>query len=150
MDITDPPGAARRLPFAPTVLQRAVLSISALLAAYIGWEGIVDTTGFLRAMDVEILGPGGMNEIRAQYGGFFGAVTIVCLLGMFGRIRPSAALTVMIAIYGGVLFGRLVSLGLDGMAVFESYPALLQRAHVIDLVGLILSAIALRQGDRAA
>jgi hypothetical protein len=101
-------------------------------------------------MDVEILGPGGMNEIRAQYGGFFGAVALVCLLGLTGRIRPSAALILMIAIYGGVLFGRLVSLALDGAAVFEVYPPLLQRAHVIDFLGLILSALALRQGDRSA
>lgn len=148
MDLSDPPGIAQRVPFAPTILQRSILVISALLAAYIAYEGLVDTRGFLNAMDVEILGPGGMNEIRAQYGGFFAAVTIVCVLGIFGRIRPSAALILMAAIYGGVLFGRLVSLGLDGVEVFSAYPPLLQRAHVIDLVGLIWSLAAIRQGDR--
>lgn len=147
MDIADPPARAQS-GYAPTMLQRAVLAISAALAAYIGWLGLADTPAFLAAMDVEILGPGGMNEIRAQYGGFFAAVTIVCMLGITGRIRPSAALILMAAIYGGVLFGRLVSLGLDGPETFWSYPGLLQRAHLIDFLGLILTAIALRQGDR--
>jgi len=147
MEIPDPDISRPGL-YAPTVLQRAVLTVSALLAAYIAWEGLVDTASFLRAMDVEINGPGGMNEIRAQYGGFFGAVGVICLLGIIGRIRPSAALIVMIAIYGGVLFGRLVSLALDGADAFSAYPALLQRAHVIDLAGLVLSVIALGQGDR--
>ncbi len=148
MELSDPHTAARRTGFAPTILQRTILAISALLAAYIAWEGLADTSAFLKAMDVEILGPGGMNEIRAQYGGFFAAVTVVCGLGIVGIIRPSAPLILMAAIYGGVLFGRLVSLGLDGSEVFSAYPPLLQRAHVIDFVGLILSILALRQGDR--
>lgn len=134
--------------YAPTVLQRVVLAFSGLLAGYIAWEGLVDTVGFLRALDVEITGPGGMNEIRAQYGGFFAAVAVVCLAGFAGWLRTTTALTVMVAIYGGVLCGRLISIGLDGPAVFAQYNDLLQRTHVIDFVGLVLTCLGLRQGDR--
>lgn len=51
-----------------------------------------------------------MNEVRSQYGGFFGAVAVVLLLVVAGRIPLETGFIVGAMIFGGLAFGRFFSL----------------------------------------
>ena len=53
-------------------------------------------------------------EIRAGYGGLFGAVSYVCAMGALRPPRRTQALTVAVIALGGFTVGRLLSWGLDG------------------------------------
>jgi len=134
--------------FAPTVFQRLVLLISTFVAAWIGWQGLTQPESFVGAMEIEITGAGGRNEIMAQYGAYFVAVALALLVGAIGVLRTSTALIVLVLIYGGVFVGRIYVLMSDGWEVFSAYPTMLQNAHYIDPIGLLLCLAALAQGDR--
>ncbi|MEO1293805.1 MAG: DUF4345 family protein [Pseudomonadota bacterium] len=134
--------------FHPSLFQRAVLGLSAVLALWIGAQGLFAPDAFMAALGLSIDNPGGRNEVRAQYGSYFVLLALLWIGGAVGRIRTSTALMVLAVLYVGVLSGRLMSLGLDGFAVFGTYPDVIQRVHGIDAVGAAITLLALRTADR--
>lgn len=83
----------------------------------------------------------GFNEIRAQYGGFFLAACAANLLAVFGRVPRSAALFVDLIVFGGLIAGRLMSLGFDGG--LRAYGPVIHALYFIDAAGFLLSIAAL-------
>lgn len=135
-----------RAGFRPSLFQRAVMGVTALIALAIGLRALTDPAGFLNGMQMAAVGPAGLNETRGQYGAFFIALVLYAGLGAAGIVRTTSVLAMLLVLYAGVLAGRVIHLALVGFDAIGSYPPIMQAIHVVDLVGLIASALALRQG----
>lgn len=96
---------------------------------------------FASRLGLAIANPGGINEIRAQYAGFFLAVSVVCIASLFGAVPRPSAFVVLIVVFAGLISGRLVSLALNhGTAGYS--PTILALVF-FDSLGLLLSLAAL-------
>ncbi|MEI4861571.1 hypothetical protein Q8G41_28695, partial [Klebsiella pneumoniae] len=74
---------------------------------------------FAAKLGLGIVNAGGLNEVRAQYAGFFFAVAVVCSASLLGLLARQTSFVIMAAVYGGLLAGRLVSLVINaGVAGF--------------------------------
>jgi hypothetical protein len=83
----------------------------------------------------------GRNEIRAQYGGFFLAVTVASVLALVGTIPRQTGLLVNAVVFGGLIAGRLTSLVVDRH--MDGYGLAIRALFFIDATGFILSIAAL-------
>lgn len=130
----------------PTLYQRTVMFVTAGMALFLGIFAIADPTGFLAAMQMSAEGPAALNEMRAQYGGFFLALGVFLLASAAGRIGTRAGLWAMVVMYGGIFTGRMLHLTVFGGAPdFPDYNTTMQVIHLIDGGGFIASLIALRE-----
>ncbi len=136
--------------FRPTLLQRAIMGLTALIALAIAYGGLANPDGFLAGMQLAAQGPAGLNETRGQYGGFFLLAAIYAGLGAGGYVRPTGVLGFQVVLYGGVFLGRAAHLALGGYDDFAAYPPAMRAVHIVDAAGLLLSGLALRQGARSA
>jgi hypothetical protein len=84
---------------------------------------------------------GGINEVRAQYAGFFFAAALVCGAALGGYLPRTAALVVIAVIFGGLIGGRLASLAIDRSVA--GYGATIRALFVIDAAGFALALAAL-------
>src|SRR5207244_13221970 len=108
--------------------------INVLFCLFTVWSSAIAPESFAARLGLGILNAGGVNEVRAQYSGFFLAVAIVCTASLLGLISRQTSFVVMGAVYGGLLGGRLHSLALNaGVAGYG--PTILAR-YVIDAIGL--------------
>lgn len=96
---------------------------------------------FASRLGLAIANSGGINEIRAQYAGFFLAVSIVCIAALVGAVPRPSAFIVLIVIFAGLIFGRLVSLALNHGT--SGYPPTILALILFDSFGFILSLSAL-------
>jgi hypothetical protein len=95
---------------------------------------------FAEQLGMKVVNAGGTNEVYAQYAGFFLAAAIVCLIALLGQIARAAAYIMLVAIFGGLLAGRVFSLMANGgMAGFT--PTIVS-LYAIDAIGLLVSATA--------
>lgn len=133
--------------YSPDLFQRAVLGLSALIAAWIAYHGLFSPDAFMASLSITIDDSSGRNEIRGQYGGFFFVVCILLVSGAVGWLRTSTALIILASLYGGVFLGRIGSLAFDGWSEFIDYPQTLMLAHVMDATGFLLTLIAIARGD---
>lgn len=102
---------------------------------------------FAESLGLTIANPGGTNEIRAQYSGFFLVAGCLCLAAVATPGLHTYALTVLIVTFGGLLLGRVASLALNrGLSGFTSTIVAL---YAIDALGLSLSLLALWSEVRA-
>jgi hypothetical protein len=108
------------------------------------WSAGTGPAAFAHRLGLAIASPGGGNEVRAQYAGFFFAVALACLAGLTGIAPRPAAYLVLTVVFGGLLLGRLVSLGADGGT--SGYPPTIRALHAIDAARFLLSAAALLAG----
>lgn len=132
--------------YTPTLFQRAVMIATALTSALIGVMALSDPANFLEVMQLQAAGPAGLNEARAQYGGFFMALAIFLGAGAAGFVQTRAALWSMLVLYAGIFTGRIIHLTLfGGAADWADYNTTMQVAHVFDGTGLLLTLLALRQ-----
>ena len=118
----------------------AVLSVIALFFLSTSWGSFSNPKQFGERLGFALPGADFLNEIRAQYGGFFLAAAVCGALAVVGWIPRSTAFVVNITIFGGLIAGRLVSLFLDGG--IRKYSPLIRALFVIDALGLVLSVIA--------
>jgi hypothetical protein len=114
--------------------QRSVLPVDSL-------EQRNRAEGFAAKLGLGIVNAGGLNEVRAQYSGFFLAVAAVCIASLCGLLSRQISLVVMVAVYGGLLAGRLVSLALN--AGVGGYGPIILALYAIDALGLLLAATSL-------
>jgi Domain of unknown function (DUF4345) len=125
-----------------------VLAVAGLFSLAIAARGLLAPALLGSSLGYGLPGADALNEVRAQYGGYFLAVAIACALAVFRVVPRPAALLLLTVTFGGVLFGRLVSLFLDGG--FGVYGPTIQLLYVVDAVGLVAAAIALAGERRAA
>jgi hypothetical protein len=90
------------------------LLASALFTAWTSWISLTSPSEFGKFLGYAVAGADGRNEIRAQYGGFFLAVTIGSVLALMGIIPRQAGLILNVVVFGGLIAGRVVSLAVDG------------------------------------
>ena len=131
----------------PTLYQRGIMALTCVIALWIGVMAVSAPVQILETMQLAATGPAGINETRGQYGGFFLALALFLGLGVVGYIRPAAVLMVMLVLYGGVFCGRMIHLILTGFSDISDYSTTMKAIHLIDLTGLIASAIGLRQAS---
>jgi uncharacterized protein DUF4345 len=116
-----------------------ILSAFALLTAYSAFRA---PKRFAAQIGFEVPGADGLNEVRAQYGGFYLLVAIVGALALAGKVPVSSALLLTTVIFAGLILGRTASLVIDGG--FKSYRRPTIRAlYLIDSVGVVISGAAL-------
>lgn len=119
----------------------AVLAICGLFFLVTTWSSASAPTQFAGRLGLAIADPGGVNEIRAQYAGFFFAAALVCAAALAGWVSRSTALLVAAVIFGGLIGGRLVSLALDGGVA--GYGPIIRALYAIDATGFALAVAAL-------
>ena len=131
----------------PSVFGAAVLVINVLFCLLTTWSSATAPEGFAARLGLGIVNAGGINEIRAQYSGFFLAVALVCTASLFGLLSRQTSFVVLGAVFGGLFAGRLVSLALNGGVA--GYGPTILALCAIDAIGLAL-AIASFVLDRQA
>ena len=119
----------------------AVLAGNVLFCLLTAWTSATEPEGFAAKLGLGIVNAGGLNEVRAQYSGFFLAVAAVCIASLCGVLSRQTSFVVMIAVYGGLLAGRLVSLALN--AGVGGYGPIILALYAIDALGLLLAATSL-------
>jgi hypothetical protein len=95
---------------------------------------------FAEQLGMKIVNAGGVNEVYAQYAGFFLAVAIVCLIALLGQIPRAAAYIMLVAIFGGLLAGRAFSLIANGGAA--GFTPMIVSLYAIDAIGLLVAGTA--------
>ncbi len=127
-----------------TVLQKIVLIVGIVAGLYIAMRATLSPAAMMANLDITLNSISALNEVRGQYGGFFLAFSLVLGMSLFGKLSTKVGLIVFLMTIGGVLFGRLLSLVLDGFA-FGSYTPAIQGFMLIDLIMFVLVGLAIRQ-----
>lgn len=135
--------------YQPTIYQIVVMTLCALMSAWVAWYGLFETKGFMSGLQIELTGPGGRAEIMAQYGAYFAVLALAAAGGALGLLRSTSILLMFALLFGGLIFGRLYALNALGWENFEAYPRMLRSAHYIDGVSFVATVLALMQGDRS-
>jgi hypothetical protein len=115
----------------------AVLTINVLFCVFTAWSSGIRPEEFASRLGLEIANAGGINEVRAQYSGFFLAVALVCVASLLGWITRQTSFVVVGAVFGGLLAGRVVSVALNGGV--SGYTPSIIALYAIDFVGLALA-----------
>ena len=118
-----------------------VIALCGLFFLFTTWRSALEPAAFAARLGLGVANAGGVNEIRAQYAGFFLAAAVVCGAALAGFVaRPSALLAVAM-IFGGLIGGRLTSLAVDRS--IAGYGAAIRALFLIDAVGFVLAVAAL-------
>jgi hypothetical protein len=125
----------------------AVCAIEAFFFAYTGWLGFAQPRALSDRLGLQPSGAAGLNEVRSQYGGFYGALAIVQAAGLLGWLPMTAALGAGLLAFGGLMLGRLASVVVDGS--LRKYTPTLKWLTFLDPLGffLTLSALAVEIGQ---
>ena len=119
-----------------------VLALASLFGILTAWLAAMRPGNFAARLGLAISNAGGINEVRAQYAGFFLAVSLVCIAALFGGLSRQTAFAVLIVVFAGLISGRLVSLVLNHGT--SGYPPTILALYAIDSIGLLLSLMALK------
>jgi len=122
-------------------LETGFLLASGLFSLLTSWSSFSDPAGFGKRLGLLAGGAGGLNEIRAQYGGFFLAVAAVDALALFGILDRRAGYVINAAVFGGLILGRVASLAVDHS--FGNYGGVISALFFIDSAGFALSVATL-------
>lgn len=117
-----------------------VLLVVSLFFAFTSWTSFKSPRQFGERLGFTIRGLDGLNEIRAQYGGFFLAAALVNALGLIGVFSRQTSFAVNAVVFGGLIIGRVASLALDGGML--GYGTAIRALFVIDASGFALSMVA--------
>lgn len=98
-------------------------------------------TKFAATLGLGTIGSAGINEVRAQYAGFFAAVALVLGAAMIGKLATPTGLLVGAMVFGGLIAGRLAATLINGGVA--GYTPTLKALLVIDSVGLAANIWAL-------
>jgi hypothetical protein len=120
--------------------ERAILLITSLFFAWTSLTSLRFPRQFAQPLGFTIGGLDGLNEIRAQYGGFFLAAALVNAMSLFGVLPRQAGFVVNGAIFGGLIAGRMASLAIDGG--INGYGGAIRALFFIDAVGFALTMAA--------
>ena len=129
------------------MFQRIVLGLGLIVTAYISVRALSAPEDVLASFGLIVDGADGRNEIRGQYGGFFGAVAVVMVLSLFGRLTERFGLSLLLITVGGVLAGRVLSIVIEGPAILSTYSSGIKILIIADIALVLLTLIALRQSS---
>ena len=124
----------------PQAFGTAVLVINILFFLLTTWSSATAPESFAAKLGLGIVNAGGINEVRAQYSGFFLAAALVCTASLFGLLSRQTSFVVLGAVFGGLFAGRLVSIALDGGVT--GYGPTILALCAIDAIGLALAVAA--------
>lgn len=114
-----------------TVL-RIIIGLIGLFNIVIGLGFLLAPQKLAAAFFLEPLGTQGMATLRADFPGFFIGASVFALLGAWsGQARPLLVPILMLAL---ALFGRFVSIAIDGMAPTALQPMLVEAVMITLLV----------------
>lgn len=119
----------------------AVLVVAVAFCLITTWTAGTAPAAFAERLGLNVANPGGRNEIRAQYAGFFFAVAVACVAALAGAMPREAAYIVLAVVFGGLLVGRITSFGLDGSTA--GYTQTILALYAIDALGCALAVAAL-------
>ena len=123
---------------------RFVLGVMGLAFAVVAGLGWFAPSVLLGPVGVGFTEAAGTAEVRAAYGGLFGASSLLFLRAAARPEHAEPALRWAILVLSGFVFGRLVSLALDGVPAWPAWAALVSECN-----GLIASLVALRRISKA-
>jgi len=118
-----------------------VLAVGGLFSLFTTWTSARAPARFAAGLGLGLANPGGYNEIRAQYAGFFLAVAAACAAALLGFVPRRAAFLVLAVVFGGLIAGRLASLAIDGG--IAGYGPTIRTLYAIDSLGFALALTAL-------
>jgi uncharacterized protein DUF4345 len=114
-----------------------VLIIAVLFCLLTTWTSGTAPAKFAERLGLSVANAGGVNEIRAQYAGFFFAAAVICIASLVGALSRQAAFAVLTTIFGGLIAGRAVSFVLDGGTT--GYTPTILALYLIDSIGCVLA-----------
>ena len=117
----------------PSLFSTAVLVVNILFCLLTVWTSATAPESFAAQLGLAIVNPGGLNEVRAQYSGFFLAVAVVCTASLCGVLSRRTSFVMMCAVYGSLALNA----GLAG------YGRTIVALYVIDAIGLALAVASL-------
>lgn len=91
----------------------------------------------LAPLDEVLVTNAGKAEVRAAYGGLFGAAAFVYGLGSRKARWRGPALSFGMIVLGGFVFGRLVSLAMDGAPALEGWLTLAAEITGLTIAGAL-------------
>jgi hypothetical protein len=118
-----------------------VLIIAGLFFLATTWSSGTAPDKFAARLGLSIANAGGINEVRAQYAGFFLAAAVVCAGALANCLSRQTAFVVLAVVFGGLIGGRLVSLVLDRGT--GGYGPTIVALYFVDAAGFALSLAAL-------
>ena len=119
----------------------AVLVVTLLFCLLTTLSAAVRPDRFAEQLGLRVVNAGGVNEVYAQYAGFFLAVAIICLLAVLGYAPRGAAYILLAVVFGGLIGGRVVSLIANGGTA--GFTPTIVSLYAIDAIGLLMASIAL-------
>jgi hypothetical protein len=126
----------------------AVLVVAMLFCLLTTWTAATAPQRFAESLGLTIANAGGVNEIHAQYAGFFFAAAVVCMAALSGLISRQAGFVALAMIFGGLIGGRLVSYILNGGTA--GYGPRIVSLYAIDSVGFVLAFAGLMLGKASS
>jgi hypothetical protein len=119
----------------------AVLGAGVLFCLATSLSSATSPAKFAERLGLAVANAGGVNEIRAQYAGFFLAVALACAGALIGVVPRAIALAVLVVVFGGLFAGRLAALALN--RGLKGFGRTIIALHVIDLAAFCASTFAL-------
>ena len=118
-----------------------VLATIAVFFVATGGFALMRPQALGKSLGLVLDGASGANEVRAQYGGFFLLTGLLAAASLAGISPRPWALVAIVVVFGGLIFGRLISLVLDGG--FKHYRGAIPALFLIDSCGFLVAATAL-------
>ncbi len=125
-----------------TTITRAVAGLAAILFAALGLTLWLAPATAAARLGLAAGAPGGLTALRADIGGLFAGLALLCGAAVWSRRRPwflAAA-----AVLGAVAFGRLLGMIVDGAAAGDALALAVEAGLAVAL------ALGSREGDAAA
>lgn len=118
-----------------------VLAAQAAFFAFTAVAAFGRPVAFADALGLVPANAGGVNEVRAQYGGFFGAAALADAAALGGLLPERIALVMGAVIFGGLIAGRLAAFVLNGG--WTGYPPAVRVLLFVDSIGLAANVVIL-------
>jgi len=122
-------------------VQKLLMILVAVMYLIFAVWGLAAPANLAQFLGFQLESPDGFNEIRANYGGVFAALTGLFAVAAFRpHLRPGAWL-VLALLMGGLASGRLISIVLDGT------PGVVHLGAMASEIGLCALSIVAYRGQ---
>ena len=123
------------------IFEAIVLGTLGTFCLFTTWSSATRPARFAEQLGLAAMNSGGVNEIRSQYAGFFGAVALCCGGGLVGAIPRPAVFLLLAVVFGGLIVGRLISLVVNHG--FDGFGPTIRALYLIDAIGFTTALLAL-------
>ena len=125
--------------------ERAALLLVTIIFTIVSIQGFFFPEHLFQSVEITLESASGLAEIRAAYGGAFGALAFLTFRGARNEGHRLIAIQVVAIVLGGCTVGRGLSLALDGVP--NSLSLIM---HGVETLGFLISASFLVSRSRAA